>query len=52
MTGLFYTNISDHYPIFRIENQLMKKENNTVTKRRIYSGKNVAKFIESIRNIS
>ena len=52
MTGLFYTNISDHYPIFRIENQLLKKENNTSTKRRIYSGKNVAKFIESVRNIS
>ena len=32
MTGLFYTNVSDHYPIFRIENQLMKKENNTFTK--------------------
>ena len=52
MTGLFYTNISDHYPIFSIENQLIKNGNNTFTKRRIYTGKNVAKFIESIRNIS
>ena len=35
MTGLFYINISDHYPIFYIENKRLKKTNTTCVKRRI-----------------
>ena len=35
MTGLFYINISDHYPIFYIENNRMEKANTTCVKRRI-----------------
>ena len=52
VAGLFYTNITDHYPIFYINNKKTVEESTPRYKRRIYSSRNVLKFVESVRNIN
>ena len=51
IAGLLYTNITDHYPIFYINNKPTVEQSAPSYKRRIYSTRNVARFVESLRNI-
>ena len=51
IVGLLYTNITDHYSIIYINNKPTVEQSAPSYRRRIYSTRNVAGFVESLRNI-
>ena len=49
LSGLFYTDVSDHYPIFYIENKYVNEEKSPRIRKRVFSERRVDKFIETLR---
>ena len=49
-TGLLYTDISDHFPIFYIDHDTKAKQNETFFTKRIYSQKNLERFTTALCN--
>ena len=49
-TGILYSDITDHYPIFHIDNSSRVKSKDTVIKRRIFSQSNIANFSSALCN--
>ena len=50
LTGIMYTDITDHFPIFHIDYSSTTQSNETVTKKRIYSECNVQRFSSALRS--
>ena len=48
--GILYTEISDHFPIFYICNELILKDSPTFVTRRVYSEANVSRFISELQS--
>ena len=49
-TGILYSDITDHYPVFHVDYSSKIKTQDTVIKRRIFSPSNIAKFSSSLCN--
>ena len=50
-TGIYYTDISDHFPIFYIDNNAKAKQKEIFFTRRIYSQNNMEKFKNAMDSI-
>ena len=48
LSGLFYTYVSDHYPIFHIENKYVNEAKSLKIRKRLFSERRVDKFIETL----
>jgi hypothetical protein len=51
LNGIFYTDISDHYPIFLIEKKFSKSSEVLIQYRRITSKQNMMKFTTSLNAV-
>ena len=49
LSGLFYTDISDHYPIFDIENKYVDEEKPHRIIKRLFSERYVSRFTDTLR---
>ena len=49
LSGLFYTDVSDHYPIFHIENKYVDEEKPHRIIKRLFSERYVSKFTDTLR---
>ena len=48
--GILYTDISDHFPIFHIDNSCATKTSCPYLKRRVFSEQNIEQFSSNLRN--
>ena len=49
LSGLFYTDVSDHYPIFHIENKYVDEEKPHIIIKRLFSERCVSRFTDTLR---
>jgi len=51
-SGIFYTEITDHFPIFHVTNTRVCTENDQFRTRRYFSAKNVANFTNNLNELN
>ena len=52
LTGILYTDLTDHFPVFHIDYTSIIKHDESTIKRRIYNQSNVESFSSALRNHS